>query len=170
MIKKDNGLMNQYLTFLLDAEVYGLDIAKVREVLELLPITKVPKSAPHMLGVINLRGHAVPVVDLRSKLGMRSGERSVDTCIVIFETLVRGESLVCGAVVDGVREVYELPAGRIEPPPGMGGFQDGQYLVGMGRQDERFIMLLDIDSIFSDDVQALAAATDQMSETAEQAA
>jgi purine-binding chemotaxis protein CheW len=149
MAESGNGMMNQYLTFLLGEAVYGLDIGTVREVLELLPITTIPKSAEHMLGVINLRGHAVPVVDLRATLGMAAGPRTVDTCIVIFEALIRGETVVGGAVVDGVREVFELDEEKIEPPPRMGPGGEG-YVMGMGRQDDRFIMILDIDRLVSD--------------------
>src|SRR5512140_2425288 len=99
---------SQYLTFKLDQELYAVDIAKVREVLEVTSVTKVPRTPDFMRGVINLRGNVVPVVDMRLKLGLTQTERTVNTCVVIAEVEVDGESTVLGALTDSVQEVIEL--------------------------------------------------------------
>src|SRR5512135_276773 len=110
----------QYLTFKLGDEVFALDIAKVREVLDFTAVTKVPRTPEFMRGVINLRGNVVPVVDMRLKLGLTQTEKTVDTCVVIAEVEVDGEKTVLGALTDSVQEVIELDAGQIVPPPRMG--------------------------------------------------
>ena len=107
----------QHLTFKLDEEVFALDISKVREVLEYTTVTKVPQTPEFMLGVINLRGHVVPVIDMRLKFGMSGTDKTVNTCIIIVEINVEGESTVLGAMADSVQEVFELEDEQIEPPP-----------------------------------------------------
>lgn len=141
--------INQFLTFTLGREIFALDIGTVREVLELTSITKIPRTPGFMRGVINLRGHAVPVVDMRRKLGMSQGEDTVDTCIIIVEIEFDGELTVMGALVDSVREVFEMMPESIEPAPKMGAAVNAEYIRGMGRQEERFIIILDINKIFS---------------------
>lgn len=145
----NSDLSGAYLTFRLDKETFAVSVRKVREVLEYAPITKVPRTPDHMLGVINLRGAVVPVMDLGIKFGL--GPRSVDddTGIVVMEVKVEDETVVLGAVVDGVEEVLELEAGEIQPPPPMGARMDSQFLLGLGQRDTRFLMLLDMDRIFS---------------------
>lgn len=140
--------MNQYLTFTLDQEIFALDISSVREVLELMPITRVPRSPDYLRGVINVRGHAVPVVDLRRQFNMQPGEDTVDTCIIIVEVYLDGECVVMGALTDSVREVVELPEDVIEPAPRMGTALDSDFIHGMGRQDDGFIIILDINRVF----------------------
>src|SRR5512139_1961929 len=95
---------SQYLTFTLDGELFALDIAKVREVLEFTGVTKVPRTPDFLRGVINLRGNVVPVVDLRLKFGMTRTERSVNTCVIIVEVSVDGETTILGALADSVQE------------------------------------------------------------------
>lgn len=147
--------INQFLTFTLGREIFALDIGTVREVLELTSITKIPRTPGFMRGVINLRGHAVPVVDMRMKLGMSQGEDTVDTCIIIVEIEFDGEITVMGALVDSVREVFEMMPESIEPAPKMGAAVNAEYIRGMGRQDEKFIIILDINKIFSAEELAL---------------
>ena len=139
----------QYLTFTLGREVFALDIATVREVLEFTTMTRVPRTPGFMRGVINLRGAVVPVVDLRLKFGMEQAATTVNTCVVIVEVNVDGESTVLGALADSVREVVELDPRAIEPPPRIGNRLDTEFIRGMGKQDEGFIILLDIDRVFS---------------------
>ncbi|HBE95499.1 MAG TPA: chemotaxis protein CheW [Desulfovibrio sp.] len=141
--------INQFLTFTLGREIFALDIGTVREVLELTTITRIPRTPPFMRGVINLRGHAVPVVDMRLKLGMSKGEDTVDTCIIIVEIDFEGEQTVMGALVDSVREVFEMTPEAIEAAPKMGAAVNAEYIRGMGRQDNNFIIILDIGRIFS---------------------
>lgn len=148
--------INQFLTFTLGKEIFALDIGTVREVLELTSITKIPRTPEFMRGVINLRGHAVPVVDMRLKLGMSQGEDTVDTCIIIVEIEFEGEFTVMGALVDSVREVFEMMPDTIEPAPKMGAAINAEYIKGMGRQNEQFIIIIDINKIFSAEELAIA--------------
>lgn len=139
----------QYLTFALGEEVFALETGCVREVIELVPVTRIPKTPPFMRGVINLRGHAVPVVDLRIKFDMPTTEDTVNTCIIIVDVEVEGESCHMGAIVDSVREVFEMTSDQINPPPRMGTSVKADFIRGMGKQNEEFIMILDIGKVFS---------------------
>jgi purine-binding chemotaxis protein CheW len=139
----------QYLTFKLDDEVFALDISKVREVLDFTTITKVPRTPEFMRGVINLRGSVVPVVDLRLKFGMTKTENTVNTCIIIVEVTVDDETTVLGALTDSVQEVLDLEPGHIEPAPKIGTRLNTEFIKGMGKRDSNFIIILDIDKVFS---------------------
>jgi purine-binding chemotaxis protein CheW len=139
----------QYLTFRLDEEVFALDIAQVREVLDFTAITRVPRMPAFMRGVINLRGSVVPVVDLRLKFGMSGTERTVNTCIIIVEIEMERERTVIGALADSVQEVIDLEPGHIEPAPRIGTSLDAAFIRGMGRREEHFVIILDIDRVFS---------------------
>ncbi|CAG1066738.1 Chemotaxis protein CheW [uncultured bacterium] len=141
----------QYLTFKLDEEVFALDISQVREVLDFTAITKVPRTPEFMRGVINLRGSVVPVVDMRLKFGMTRTEQTLSTCIIIVEINVENDRLILGALADSVQEVIELGPGQIEPAPRIGTRLDTAFIKGMGKRDEQFIIILDIDRIFSMD-------------------
>ncbi len=105
----------QYLTFKLGDEVFATDVAKVREVLDFTTITKIPRTPDFMSGVINLRGNVVPVVDLRLCFEMSKTEKTVNTCIVVVEMLLEGESTVIGALADSVEEVIDLEPDQIQP-------------------------------------------------------
>jgi purine-binding chemotaxis protein CheW len=131
--------------------VFALDISKVREVLDFTTVTKVPRTPEFMRGVINLRGSVVPVVDLRLKFGMSRTEKTVNTCVIIVEVTVEGETTVLGALADSVQEVIELGPNHIEPAPKIGTKLNTDFIRGMGKQDERFIIILDIDKVFSVD-------------------
>jgi len=152
----------QYLTFKLADEIFALDISKVREVLDFTAITKVPRTPNFMRGVINLRGSVVPVVDLRLKFGMSKTEQTVNTCIIITEVAVDGEATVLGALADSVQEVMELGPDQIEPAPKIGTKLNTQFIMGMGKQNERFVIMLDIDQVFSTDELALVQAEGQV--------
>ncbi len=141
--------LNQYLTFTLASELFALDIASVREILDNTKITRIPRTPGFMRGVINLRGHAVPVVDLRLKFGMSATEMSVNTCIIVTEVLFEGESAVIGALADSVQEVVEIQPQDIDPAPKMGTAIKGKYIKGMGKRNDVFIIILDVDQIFS---------------------
>ncbi len=141
--------IRQYLTFTLDKELYAMDIAKVREVLEYTEITRVPRTPEFLRGVINVRGRAVPVVDMRLKFGMSRTEPTVNTCIIISEVELDGESTVLGALADSVREVFDLEPDQIEPAPRLGARINSDFIDGMGKQGEDFIIILNIDKVFS---------------------
>ena len=142
---------NQYLTFMLEEEVFALDIHKVREVLDFSTVTKVPRTPDFMRGVINLRGTVVPVVDMRLKFGMSRTEKTVNTCIIIVELVVSGETVVVGAMADSVREVIDLEPEQIEPAPRIGTSLQTEFIKGMGKHNDNFIIILDIDAVFSTD-------------------
>lgn len=160
----------QYLTFTLNKEIFALDIVKVREVLELSTISAIPRTPEYMKGVINLRGHAVPVVDMRLKLGMSATEYTVDTCIIILEVDYSDEEMiVMGALVDSVREVFGMSEDEIEPAPKMGSSIEATYIKGMGRQEDQFIIIVDVNKVFSEEELEIALDIDKDS-SEEQAA
>ncbi len=156
-IKLEETIMNaatltetmQYLTFRLSEETFALDIGKVREVLDFSSATHVPGTPDYMRGVINLRGSVVPVVDLKLKFGMNMTEQTVNTCVIIAEVAVDGEGVVLGVLADSVQEVLDLDPGDICPAPTIGPHLRTEFIKGMGKRDEQFIILLDIDRIFS---------------------
>jgi len=139
----------QYLTYKLDEEVFALDVAKVREILEESNITKVPRTPDFMRGVINLRGSVVPVIDLRLKFGMSETVKTVNTCIIVVEVNMDEETIVLGALADSVQEVIEMEPQQIEPAPHIGSRMNTNFIKGMGKVDGRFVMILDIDKVFS---------------------
>jgi purine-binding chemotaxis protein CheW len=149
MAVKEITEVRQYLTFRLGEEVFGLDVGKVREILDFTTITKVPRTPEFMRGVINLRGSVVPVVDMRVKFGMSATEKTVNTCIIVAEVELDGDTTVLGALVDSVQEVFELEPSQIEPAPRIGTKLNTEFIKGMGKRDERFIILLDVDKAFS---------------------
>lgn len=150
MQASDTTVPSQYLTFTLDQERYAVEIAKVREVLEFTTVSRVPRTPEHTRGMINLRGNIVPVIDLRLKLGLGRTERTVDTCIVITEIEVEGEAVVLGALADSVQEVIELDAASIVPPPRMGTRVDTSFIRGMGKREDQFLVILDLERVLSE--------------------
>ena len=150
--------IRQYLTFKLGDEIFAVDVAQVREILELATITKVPKTPEFMRGVINVRGSVVPVVDMRLKFGMPGAEETINTCIVVMEVSLDSETTVIGALVDSVQEVSEFAPDQIEPTPRLGTHMNVEFIRGIGKQDEEFVMILDIDRIFS--IEELASVQD----------
>ena len=155
----------QYLTFSLGDEVFAVDVTKAREVLDFTTVTRVPQTPRFMIGVINLRTSVVPVIDLRLKFGMAATERTVNTCIIVMDIVVDGDLLTVGALVDSVREVLEIGSDRIEPPPRIGTRLKTEFLKGMAGSDDHFVMLLDIDRVFSVDELALVQAASEEAET-----
>jgi purine-binding chemotaxis protein CheW len=141
----------QYLTFVLDSEVFGVDVARVREILEYTTVTKVPKTEKHMRGVINLRGSVVPVVDMRVLFGLAVVDTTVDTCIIVMEVVADGSAFVMGAMADSVREVLELDSSQIEPAPKVGSRVKSGFISGMGKQNNEFIMILDSDRMLPEE-------------------
>ena len=139
----------QYLTFKLADEIFAIDVSKVREILEFTSITKVPQTPEFMRGVINLRGSVVPVIDLRLNFGMPCTEQTVNTCIIVVEVSLDGEIIVLGALADSVQEVVEMEPDHIEPAPHLGTKLNTDFIKGMGKIDNDFVMILDIDKVFA---------------------
>ena len=150
---------HQYLTFKLDDEVFALGIDKVREVLDYTSVTKVPQNPDFMRGVINLRGSVVPVVDMRLKFGMAKTEKTVNTCIIIVEINLEGETTILGALADSVQEVLDLEPHQIEPAPKIGTKLRTEFIRGMGKRGDQFIIILDIDKVFSSEELAAVQGT-----------
>ncbi len=162
-----NTVSSQYVTFSLCEELFGVEVDRTREILSLTPVTKVPQTPDYLLGVINLRGQVVPVVDMRLKLGLPAGEETEDTCIIVVEVLVDGEAITVGALADAVREVLDIRSDQIEPPPRLGTRLNTEFINGMGKVDEQFMILLNIDRIFNSDELALVQETGQFEEQEE---
>lgn len=162
---QDNAVstLERFLTLTLGKEHFALNIYAVREILDMTEITRIPKTEDYMRGVVNVRGTAVPVVDLRMKFGMEPVEATLNTRIVILE-IRRGEDVtVVGAMADSVREVLELDPGSIDPPPSMGASVSTDFIRGIGKHDGRFLIVLDVDRLFAtDEVHVLAQVTGQM--------
>jgi purine-binding chemotaxis protein CheW len=149
----------KFVTFKLDEELYALAIDQVREVLDFTSVTKVPQMPGFMRGVINLRGSVVPVVDLRLKFGLEATSSTLDTRVIIVQVTVDGEETILGALADAVREVIELEPGQIDEPPKIGTRLKTEFIKGMGKVNEEFIIILDIDRVFSvEDLTAVAMA------------
>ncbi len=138
-----------YLTFKLDSELFAINVSKVLEILEVKPITKIPKSPSFMKGVINLRGNILPVIDTRNKFCMPQEDFTIDTCIIVLNIHTANDSILVGAVVDSVQKVIDIPAESIQPSLSMGAIYREDFINGIGKIDEDFIMILNIDKVFS---------------------
>jgi purine-binding chemotaxis protein CheW len=146
---------SQYLSFILEKEVYAVEIGRIREVLEIQTITRIPRTPEFFKGIINLRGHAVPVIDLRIKFGIFATVQTVNTCILILEVKSLEETVVLGALVDAVQEVFDLAQADIEEAPRMGTRVRMDFIQGIGRIDQKFVIILGVDRVFSEEELAL---------------
>jgi purine-binding chemotaxis protein CheW len=155
------SLAGKYMTFKLADEEYGLEILKVREIIGLMDITRVPKTDVFISGVINLRGKVIPVIDLRLKFGMPKVETTDQTVIIVVQFGFGDRELTIGIMVDEVLEVLSIPADQIEPTPSFGnGSTNTDFILGVGKADKRVIFLLDVGKTLNaeDVVQIHAAA------------
>jgi len=145
----------QYMTFKLGDELFAIDVAQVREVLEVSQITKVPTAPAYMRGVVNVRGQATPVVDLRLRFGLPKGADTVHTRVIVMELELDGEATVLGGIADSVHEVIELDQENIEPPPRIAMRWRTDFIQGMGKRGDDFIIILDVNAVFSSEELAL---------------
>lgn len=142
------AVTDKFLTFRLGDELYGLEILRVQEIVGLLPVTRVPRLPGFVAGVVNLRGRVVPVVDIRSAFGMSPSDMGERSCIIVVRIERTGErDAVIGAIVDEVADVVALAKDDIEGTPSFGTQVDTSFLRGVGRLDERVVLLLDIDRV-----------------------
>jgi purine-binding chemotaxis protein CheW len=141
----------QYMTFKLGDELFAINVAQVREVLEIPQITKVPTAPPYMRGVVNVRGQSIPVVDLRLRFGLPKTSETVQTRIIVMELQLDGEIAVLGGMADSVHEVIELEPGNINPPPKIAMRWRTEFIQGLGKRGDDFIIILDFNSVFSSD-------------------
>ncbi|HKL07460.1 MAG TPA: chemotaxis protein CheW [Bacteroidales bacterium] len=151
MEKEELTKINSYLSFKLGEEEFAAHVGKVLNILELTKITEVPKAPDYMKGVINLRGTVLPVVDTRIKFGMTPTEYTNNTCIVVMEVELDNDIVQVGALVDSVQAVREIDDTQIQPPPSIGSKYKSEFIYGMVKVDEKFIMLLDMEKVFSSD-------------------
>ena len=159
--KPSKEQVQQYLTFVIGGEEYGVSLLKVKEIIEYDVVTKVPKTPLWVRGVINLRGSVVPVIDLALKFGQAATEVGKLTCIVITEVECAGEATVMGILADAVSQVIDLKPEEIEAPPAFGTRVKIDYLVGMGRSGKKFCLILDSEKVLSTD--ELLEVTDSLS-------
>ncbi|HTQ07429.1 MAG TPA: chemotaxis protein CheW [Polyangiaceae bacterium] len=143
------GLAGKYMTFRLANEEYGLEILKVRELIGLMEITRIPRAPGHVRGVINLRGKVIPVVDLRLKFEMQATDPTSQTVIIVVQLTAESGGLTMGILVDEVLEVRAIGAEDIEPPPNLQGQTASPFILGVGKADKRVIFLLDIDRVLT---------------------
>lgn len=140
---------SQYLTYILADEEYAVPIMRVKEIIEYREMTKVPMVPDFIRGAINLRGGVVPVIDLAVKFGMDSSDITPRTCIVIMEVTLGEENTLMGILVDKVLQVLNIPAGDIEPAPAFGARIRTDFIEGMGKLNEQFVIILDVDRLLS---------------------
>ncbi len=157
----------QYMTFKLGDELFAINVAQVREVLEQSRITRVPTAPAYVRGMVNVRGKAIPVVDLRLRFGLPRGTDTVHTRIIVMELELDGEEVVLGGIADSVHEVIELDPANINPPPRIAMRWRTDFIQGMGRRGDEFIIILDVNAIFSSD--ELVAASELTAGVAEPA-
>ena len=141
----------RYLTFRLGAELFAINVFKAREVLDLSHITRVPTAPGYLRGVVNVRGNAIPVVDLRSKFGLPRTADTQNTRIIVMDLQIDGENVVGGGLADAVNEVLELEPNEINDPPSLGMRWLTDLILGMGRRNDRFTIILDIERVFSNE-------------------
>lgn len=149
MSEKNSTIINSYLSFKLGDEVFAAHASKVLNILEMCKVTEVPKAPEYMKGIINLRGTVLPVIDLRLKLGMSQSEKTANTCIIVLDIAIQKESFLVGAIVDAVQAVLEFEKSELMPPPNIGSRYRSEFIVGVTNVNENFIMVLDMDAIFS---------------------
>lgn len=149
----------QYLTFMLGGEVFAIGILAIKEIIEYGNLTEVPMMPDYIRGVINLRGSVVPVVDLSARFGRKGTELTRRTCIVIIEVFSEQEKQVVGVVVDAVNEVLEIPPDQIEPPPAFGAKIRIDFIRGMGKVENKFVIILNVNNVLSIDDLALLEQT-----------
>ena len=142
-----NGDILQLVTFNLANEEFGVDITRVQEINRMMDITKIPNAPEFIKGVVNLRGKIVPVVDLRKKLGFPEKEHDKSTRIMVVEV----NGMVLGFIVDSVSEVLRIPESTIEPPPSLVGGVESDYLNGVGKLDDRLLLLINLEKVIKSD-------------------
>ena len=137
----------QLVTFTIAQEEFGVEILKVQEIIRTLEITRVPRAPAFVEGVINLRGKVIPIIDLRRRFGIESKPHDKDTRIIVIEI----NQMIVGFVVDAVSEVLRIPANTVEPPPSIVSGIDSEYISGVGKLDNRLLIMIDLDKLLSEE-------------------
>jgi purine-binding chemotaxis protein CheW len=147
---------SHYITFRLGDELFAINVAQVREVLDLSTITKLPTAPTYLRGVVNVRGTATTVVDLRMKFGLPGHADTPHTRIIVLEVTLDGQPCVIGGLADSVHEVVEFDSDQIAPPPSIGMRWRSDLILGVTRRGDQFIIIFDIDKVFAEDGAILA--------------
>jgi purine-binding chemotaxis protein CheW len=168
-LKFDNtstgDMTRSFLSFKLASEHFAINVMKIMEILEVPKITKVPHAPTYLIGVVNLRGGVLPVIDTRIKFGLEPTEFTVNTCIVVLNIRINDESVVVGALVDSVSEVFEIEESQVQPSPSIGAKYQADFIQGMIKIKEQFMMLLNIDKVFSSaDIESLKESHEEVLE------
>src|SRR5437868_1116018 len=151
----DNGT-RQVLTFSLGGEIYGVDILRVKEIRGWTPVTRIPQSPPAVLGVLNLRGAIVPIIDLRVRFAMPSAEFNAVTVVIVLSLRTTDGQRECGIVVDSVRDVVDIAANSVRAAPTMHGCQANEVIEGITTLGEQMLVLLDADRLVSGELSPLS--------------
>jgi chemotaxis signal transduction protein len=138
-----------FLTFRIADELYAFDVAKAREIVDLMPITPVPNVPAWIRGIMNLRGAVLPVLDLRQKFGLGRTETTQDTCIIIVDIAYADQAYTIGVLADAVRDVFAISENTIEPPPKLGEAISTDFIEGIGSHGDKFFLILDEQRVFS---------------------
>ena len=149
--KKQDAELLQLVTFSIGEEEFGVDILKVQEIIRTMEITKVPRAPDFVEGVINLRGKVIPIIDLRRRFGLESRPHDKHTRIIVIEI----NNMIVGFVVDSVSEVLRIPANTVEPPPPVVAGLESEYISGVGKLEDRLLILLDLDRLLSNEEQQM---------------
>lgn len=155
------AVRGQLLTFRLGPSTYGVEILRVKEIRGFSPVTRIPHSPPHVLGVLNLRGAIVPIIDLRLRFALPEAPISPLTVIIVLSVHTAAGQRDCGVVVDSVSDVVDVPREAITPPPQLAGSRSSEFVSGIATVDEQMLILLDVDRLVTQELQpadAVAAA------------
>lgn len=144
--------IRQVLTFSLGTEIYGVDIRRVKEIRGWSPVTRIPQSAPSLLGVLNLRGAIVPVIDLRVRFSLASAEFTPATVIIVLSLQTANGLRECGIVVDNVNDVLDIPSEAIKPAPAMGDVSTSRHIEGIAAHEQQMLILLNADTLVSSEL------------------
>jgi len=163
---KNQNKVNSYLSFKIDNEEFAIHVESVLNILEMTRITEVPKAPTYMKGVINLRGTVLPIVDTRLKFGLKEIQYTEKTCIIVMEVFIDKQKILLGSLVDEVISVIEFDDKDILPPPSIGNKFKSEFITGVIVDNEKFIMILDINKIYSgDELSILKENTQEVTET-----
>lgn len=158
---------DQFVTLGLGHEVFAVPVELVREILDMRRPFRIPEAPSHLAGLIDVRGQAVPVIDLRLKLGLSACDASADTRILVLDVPMEGHNLSLGLIADRVFEVTGLDAGSLGPPPDIGTSWHSEYIAGIGRRGESFVVIFNMSRLLSsEDVALLRAARPQIAAAA----
>ena len=144
-LKKQDAELLQLVTFSIGEEEFGVDILSVQEIIRMMDITKVPRAPEFVEGVINLRGKVIPIIDLRRRFGLSTRDHDKHTRIIVIEI----NNMIVGFVVDSVSEVLRIPASTVEPPPPVVSGLESEYISGVGKLEDRLLILLDLNKLLS---------------------